>query len=165
LRTEPLDERLLVPVDPVGGREAEIEATARERLKRDASATDLRSSLILVLDVLARVRPSGSAAQNQEGRLWHALFRAKGAIPSSYGELHRELGEVLAVRSPQSEDYEEGKLRAELQSLVDEARADDEWVSGNDLLVRVGAIVLDRLSGFSTTARSPQDEDHEAGTT
>jgi len=40
-----------------------------------------------------------------------------------------------------------------LQALVDEARADDEWVSGNDLLVRVGALVLDRLAEFSSTTK------------
>jgi hypothetical protein len=41
----------------------------------------------------------------------------------------------------------QGAVDAALREIVSEARGGDEWVSGHDLTVRVGAIVLDRLGG------------------
>lgn len=47
-----------------------------------------------------------------------------------------------------ADDYR-GVVRASetsvLRAIVEQARGGDDWVSGHDLIVRVGAIVLDRL--------------------
>jgi hypothetical protein len=45
-----------------------------------------------------------------------------------------------------TDQRESEAVLAALRRIVEQARGDDEWVSGHDLIVRVGAIVLDTLA-------------------
>ena len=80
-----------------------------------------------------------------------AVFRAGGLVSDAAADrIARAALDAALSRCPSPERDTE---RDALQALVDEARADDEWVSGNDLLIRVGALVLDRLSEYSSTTK------------
>jgi hypothetical protein len=117
--------------DPVGGREAKIEAVARalqviagDQLFPWADHREEAEAAIAALDALSS---SGSAAQNQEGAKQRGGARTKVCCPGC----GRTLGDVM-----ESLVRQRGRFKAQRNA----ARAE-----------------LERLKA----ARSPQDEDHE----
>jgi hypothetical protein len=53
-----------------------------------------------------------------------------------------------ALATPKTLQPYGAALDEALRAIVEQARGDDDWVSGNDLLIRIGAVVRDRLGGI-----------------
>jgi hypothetical protein len=177
-----------MPVDPVGGREAEIKAvaaafneTAAYWFIHAAEGKPHAEEHIagIAVDVLHPLRSSGSAAQNQEeeGLSIHVDVCPDCCEPTSYHPMDPPMQcthdreryvpvRFVEARSPQDKDHEtwdEDQEAALLWQAREALRYTREYVGEDTLPAIEGWSWYDATVAIDRflAARSPQDEDHE----